>query len=148
VSAGGADPEPPPDVLVQQWVTTEQGDPFGRRVRTDGTAEECSSATAELVDGEWRFGSRPLEWRQVAQLDETALEGLRAAIRQLGVLELPATLDPTGQMIAKVEQVWTVALDGRRHQVAFPGAGLERAPALARLDEALQLALAQALSPD
>ena len=148
MTAGDADPDPPADVLVEQWVTAEQSDPFGRRVRADGTAEECTSTTAEFVDGALRFGSQPLRWRKVAQLDEAALEALRTAIRQLGVLELPEPLEHPGNLVAKAEQVWTVALDGRRHQVSFPGAGLDRAPALARLDEALQLAIAQARSSD
>jgi hypothetical protein len=144
VSPGDADPEPPADVLVQQWVTAEQDEPFGRRVRADGTTEECSGATAELVDGEWRFGTQPLEWRSVARLAEPALEGLRAVIRESGVLDLPERIEPSGTVVAKVSQTWTVAVDGRRHQVSFAGAGLDRAPALKRLDEALQLAIAQA----
>ena len=140
------DASAPDDVLVQQWVRTEQSDPFGRRVRADGTVEECSSATAELVDGEWRFGTQPLRWREVARLDPQALEGLRATIRSLGVLDLPPAIEPEGTLVAKAEQTWTVALDGRRHEVTYPGMGLEREPALAALDQALQVAVAQARS--
>jgi hypothetical protein len=125
----------PDDVLLQQWAVPAQGDPFGRRVRADGTVEECSSATAEFVDGEWRFGTRPLEWRTVARLGEAALAELRDKARAL--LELDP---PHGMRIAKAEQTWTLVFDGERHEVTVTGSE----PAVSELDRSLQLAIAQA----
>jgi hypothetical protein len=146
---GAADAAAPPDVLVQQWVVQEQGDPFGRRVREDGTVEECTSATAAFEDGEWRMGTQPLAWREVGRLGPEALDGLRGQIRALGLLggDGDGAGEPKGTHVAKAVQTWTVALDGRRREHAVAGAGLGSAPALAKLDEALQMALARAQEP-
>ena len=125
----------PDDVLVQQWAVPAQGDPFGRRVRQDGTVEECSSATASFTDGEWTFGEQTLEWRRVAQLEGRALDEIRALARDLASARGDAPME-----IAKAEQVWTVVLDGRRREVRT---GTRDHAAIA-LDRALQIAIAEA----
>ena len=126
----------PDDVLVQQWAVPAQGDPFGRRVRQDGTVEECSSATASFTDGEWSFGAQELEWRVVAQLQGRALDEIRALARDLA----SARGGGAGMEIAKAEQIWTVVLDGERREVRT---GTRDHAAIA-LDRALQLAIAEA----
>jgi hypothetical protein len=125
----------PEDVVLQQWAERAQGDPFGRRVRADGTVEECTSATAAFEDGEWRFGTQPLEWRTVTRLEPVTVEGLRAQARDL--LSLPPA---TGMHITKTVQTWTVVLDGERHEVETDGTE----EAVIALDRALQLAVAEA----
>jgi hypothetical protein len=125
----------PADVVLQQWAEPAQGDPFGRRVHGDGTVEDCTSATAAFEDGEWRFGSQPLEWRPVTRLDPAVVEGLQEQARAL--LTLPP---PTGMRITKAVQTWTVVLDGERHEVETDGVE----EAVIALDQALQLAVAEA----
>lgn len=131
---------------MQQWVERPQDDPWGRRVFADGRVEECSSATAAFVDDEWRFGSRELGWRPLTRLRPESIERLRAVIRDSGVLDLPAEIEPAGTVIGGSDQAWTVALDDRRAQVKLLGLSPDRVPALSKLDTALQLAIGEALS--
>ena len=125
----------PDDVLVQQWAVPAQADPFGRRVRQDGTVEECASAIASFTDGEWRFGQQTLEWRRVARLEGRALDEIRALARDLASARGDARAETAG-----TAQTWTVVLDGKRREVRT-GAGDHAAIAL---DRALQLAIAEA----
>ena len=125
----------PDDVVLQQWAEPAQGDPFGRRVRADGTVEECLSATAAFEDGEWRFGTQPLEWRRVTALADDDLAPLLDRARAL--LSLPPA---TGTRITKAVQTWTIVLDGERREVETDGTEA----AVTALDQALQLAIAEA----
>lgn len=125
----------PDDVLIQQWAEPAQGDPFGRRLRADGTIEECSGATAEFVDGEWSFGTQTLAWRRVAQLGDDAVATLLDTARRL--LTLPERRP--GTRILKAEQTWTLVLEGRREELTVTG----DEPEVTELDRALQLAAAR-----
>ena len=126
----------PDDVLVQQWAVPAHGDPFGRRVRQDGTVEECSSASVSFADGQWTSGTQTLEWRQVARLEGRALDEIRALSRDLTV----ARGGDAGAEIGADALTWTVVLDGQRRQVRT---GTRDHAAIA-LDRALQLAIAEA----
>jgi hypothetical protein len=125
----------PDDVVLQQWAEPAQGDPFGRRVRADGTVEECLSATAAFEDGEWRFGTQPLEWRDVTRIGADGVARLLEQARAL--LALPPA---TGMRITKAVQTWTVVLDGERREVEADGTE----DAVVALDQSLQLAVAEA----
>ena len=62
----------PDDVLVQQWAVPAQGqDPFGRRVRQDGTVEVLPERRPRSTpNGEWTFGEQTLKCgRRVVQLE-------------------------------------------------------------------------------
>lgn len=111
----------------------------------DGRVEECSGATAEWVDGAWRFGTQERRWRPLAALPPAAVRALRDVIRDSGVMELPAELAPDATVIGGTEQTWTVAVDGRRRRVRLLGVRPDRVPPLAALDEAVQLAVAAAI---
>ncbi len=126
---------PPADVVLQQWAEPAQGDPFGRRVHADGTVEECSSATAAFEDGEWRFGTQPLEWREVTRVGTDAVARLLEQARAL--LALPPA---TGMRITKAVQTWTVVVEGERHEVEADGTE----DAVVALDQSVQLAVAEA----
>ena len=131
---------------MQQWVERPPADPWGRRLLADGRVEEYSSATAAFAGGEWRIGSQELGWRPLTRLRPDAVERLRAVIRDSGVLELPAEVEPAGTVIGGSDQEWTVALDDRRVQVRLLGVSPDRVPELSALDTALQLAVGEALS--
>ena len=129
-------------VLMQQWVQPEQTDGYGRRILADGTVEEETSVTASFVDGELVFGSQPAAWRRLGRCEPEVLSMLEAAIRDSGVLDMPAVPPPPGTTVAKARLSWTVALDGRRNELTLTDADLLRDPRLAAVDQAFQLAFA------
>ncbi len=134
-----------PDLLVQQRIDAPEDARWARRVFSDGRVEECSGVTAEFVDGAWRFGTQERRWRPLTSLAPAAVKGLRDVIRDSGVMDLPAEVEPAGTVIGGTEQTWTIAVDGRRRQVHLLGVRPDRVPPLAALDEALQLAVADAI---
>ena len=135
-----------PDVLVEQWIDAPERERWGRRVLSDGQVEECSGATAAFVDGEWRFGTQEPRWRALTSLPPGAVEELRGVIRDSGVMELPAEVAPAGTVIGGTDQTWTFAFEGRPRQVKLLGVRPDRIPPLAAVDQAVQLAVAEALT--
>jgi hypothetical protein len=140
--------EPPGELLVEQRVERPQEDPYAKRVDRDGSVYEYSSVTASYEGGQWRFGTQPLEWRQLAQVSPDAVAELEDAIRREGVLDLPAEHGPEGTSIGGSNIIWTVELDGRRHTVKLLEAGGEQPQPFRELDRLLQLAVARAVAPD
>jgi hypothetical protein len=138
---------PPGELLVEQLVERPQSDPYAKRVHRDGSVHEYTSAVASFEGGEWRFGTQPLAWRPLVTLPPAAVTELEELIRREGVLDLPAEHLPRGTSIGGSDVTWTVELDGRRHTIRLLGVGTEAVPAIAALDRALQLAVAQALEP-
>jgi hypothetical protein len=136
---------PPGELLVEQLVERPQSDPYAKRVHRDGAVHEYSSAVAGFEDGEWRFGTQPLEWRPLVTLAPQAVAELEGLIRSEGVLDLPSEHRPRGTSIGGSDVTWTVELDGRRREIRLLGVGPDAVPALAALDRALQLAVAQAI---
>jgi hypothetical protein len=130
------------DVLMQQWVEPAQEEPYGRRILQDGTVEEHSSVTASFVDGELVYESQPAEWRQLGHCEPEIQRMLEDAIRESGVLEMPAKPSLPGTTVAKARLIWTVALDGRSNELQLTDAHLLSDPRLAAVDEAFQLAFA------
>lgn len=127
-------------VLMQQWVRPAQGDPYGRRISSDGTAEEHASSTADFEAGELVHSAQEARWREVGRAGPEALGHLEAAIAATP-LEVP---DLPGTTVAKAELTWTL---GER-ELHFTDAHLQLAPGLAALDEAFQLVFAHATSSD
>jgi hypothetical protein len=140
--------EPPGELLVEQRVERPQEDPYAKRVDRDGSVYEYTSVTAAYEDGQWRFGTQPLEWRPLARLAPEAVRELEDAIREAGVVDLPARHVPEGTSIGGSNVVWTVELDGRRHTVTLVGVGGEQPAPFAGLDRLLQLEIARAVAPD
>jgi hypothetical protein len=141
-------PEPPGELLVEQRVERPQEDPYARRVNRDGSVYEYTSATASFEDGQWQFGTQPLEWRPIARLSPEAVAALEDAIRRDGVADLPSEHVPEGTSIGGSNVTWTVDLDGRRHAVDLIGVGGQQPPPFGELDRLLQLEIARAVAPD
>jgi hypothetical protein len=125
-----------------------QADPAARRVARDGTVHDLSSEDAHFEDGKWRFESVPLQWREVARLDAGTLDALEDLVRREGVLELPAEQTPEGTAIGGGLVTWTVALGDDVHTFRLVNMDVGSVPPLAALDQALQVAVAEALHPD
>jgi transcription elongation GreA/GreB family factor len=142
------EPEPPPgELFLENRVEYPQADPYGRRVARDGRVHDLSSEDAHFENGEWRFESIPLAWREIVRLDEQTVRSLEDLVRREGVLELPEEQTPEGTVACGALVTWSVAVDGETHTVRLVNMDVSRVPALAALDHALQLAVGEALHP-
>ena len=140
--------EPPGELLLEQRVERPQEDPYAKRVNRDGSVYEYTSVTAAYEDGQWRFGTQPLEWRPLAQLPAEAVAELEDAIRREGVVDLPAEHVPEETRLGGSNVIWTVEVDGRRHAVTLIGVGGEQPAPFRELDRLLRLEVARAVAPD
>ena len=125
-----------------------QSDPLGRRVQRDGTVHDLSSEDAHYEDGQWRFESIPLAWREVARLGDDVMRSLEEVVRREGVLDLPEEQMPEGTVAGGALVTWTVDLDGVTHTMRLVNMDVSRVPPLAALDHALQIAVGEALHPE
>jgi hypothetical protein len=142
------EPDPPAgELLVGQRVERPQVDPYGRRLTTDGAVHDLTSSSASFEDGEWRFEEQPLAWRPVAHLPGDEVERLREVIRREGVLDLPEEHAPPGTSTGGSIVTYTVALDGRERSIRLVNLPVAEVPPLAALDEAFQIAVAEAQHP-
>jgi hypothetical protein len=139
-------PEPRGELLVSQRIERPQTDPYERRILRDGAVWERSSSDAHVVDGEMVFETVPLEWREIARLRPEGVGRIEEAAR--GVLELEAELAPPGTSTGGSIVTYAVAVDGREHEVRLINLTAAQVPGLAELDMAMQLAVAEALSPE
>jgi hypothetical protein len=128
--------------LMQQWIEPAQGDAYGRRILADGSVEEQTSLTAAFVDGELAYESQPSQWRRLGRCEPEVQRMLEDAIRESGVLGMPAEPELPGTTVAKARLVWTVSLDGRSNRLTLTDAHLLGDPRLAAVDDAFQLAFA------
>ena len=140
--------EPPGELLIEQRVERSREDPYATRVNRDGSVYEYTSETASYEDGEWTFGSQPLEWRPLAQLSRRAVAELEDELRRIGVVDFPAERLQAGTGIAGSNIVWTVDLDARRHTVTLIGVDEEQPAPFGELDRLLRLEIARAVAPD
>jgi hypothetical protein len=122
-----------------------QVDPFARSVTRDGHVYDYTSATASFVDGQWQFGTKPLEWEEVATLPEEDVRELEELIERERILDLPGEFLPPGTSIGRADVTWTVRADGRVHTIRLLGVDVSQVPQLAALDRALQIAIARAV---
>ena len=130
--------------LMEQWARPEQGEPMGRRIQPDGTVEEHAAATASFKDGELVYTDQEPRWRTLATAGPEVVAMLEQAIRDSGLLDSGSPDTAAGTTVAKTALTWTLALDGKQCEVEFTDAELHAQPELAALDEAFQLAFAQA----
>jgi hypothetical protein len=133
-------PEPGPLLLEQRIETGE--DEFVRRVTADGAVWSRSHLRARDADGWPAEGGRP-EWELDARLQPEALAELRAAIERSGFFELAAEVRPDVTVIGGSVHVWTAELDGRRHTTTLRGVPGVEVPAVTRVADALEDALAE-----
>jgi hypothetical protein len=142
------EPEPPAgELLVGQRVERPQADPYARRLTTDGAVHDLTSLGASYEDGEWRFEELPLAWHEVARLPPEEVERLREVIRREGVLDLAGEHAPEGTSIGGSIVTYTIVVDGREHTIRLVGLPVAEVPPLAALDEAFQVAVAEAQHP-
>jgi hypothetical protein len=139
-------PEPAGDLLVSQRIERPQDDPYERRILRDGAVWERSSSDAHVVDGELVFETVPLEWREIAQLGSDGVSKIEDAAR--GVLELPEENAPPGTSTGGAIVTYDVAVGGREHTVRLINLAPNEVPGVAELDMAMQLAVAQASTPE
>jgi hypothetical protein len=138
-------PEPGGELLASQRVERPQAEPYERRIERDGTVWERSNRHASFRDGEMQIEAVPLEWREIAHVDADGVARIEAAVPP--VLELPEEQSPSGTSAGGSIVTYTVALEGREHAVRLVNLTAADVPALAALDEAMQLAVAIALHP-
>ena len=138
-------PEPAGELLISQRVERPQSDPYERRIERDGTVLELSSVRAHVEDGEMRFETIPLQWRELVRLPPEAVARIEEAIRREGVLDMPAERAPEGTSVGGSVVTITAALDGREHTVRLTNLVPAEVPGLAAVDEAMQVAVGEAL---
>ena len=130
--------EPPADVLLER--RTEDGeDLHADRVAADGSVWRQTTVRAHFDDhGSLTLTRGPAVWERLGTIDAHGLEALRAAILASGADELPDEVHPEVASIGGVDVQWTV---GDR-TIVVRGAPAATAPALERLAEALEAAIA------
>jgi hypothetical protein len=134
------DPEP---LLLERRIETGE-DAYVTRVTGDGGIWTSSTVDARVEGGEWSFGSRDPAWERGPTLPPDALAALRAAIADSGFFATAAEHRPDVAVIHGSLEIWTAALDGRRHTSTLHGRGTASAPELTALAGALDAALAAA----
>ena len=116
-------------VLLAQLIERPQEDPYERRVLANGTYEERTSVKTEFVDGEMKFSTKPLRWAKLADLNESDLKEVAAAIERAHFAELAGEHRPEGTAIGGSNVTWTAAVAGTTEKVV-----LRAAPATARAE--------------
>lgn len=137
--ACAAMPGPEP-LLIEERTERPQIDPYVRRVTEDGVFHERTSTRIVIEGDDMRFETQPLEWRERWTVPEAALQSLRSAIRESGILDAPAEVEPDGTSIGGSEVTWTVCIDGRSHTTVLRAAPDASHPATMALKTALDRA--------
>ena len=135
----------PGEALVETRQERGQGDPYERRVTTDGDVLERSSTNVWYDGEEWHFDPQPLVWRRVVRLEPDELEEVRQAIASSGFMHAEPERRPSGTSIGGTNVTWTATHDGRTHTVRLYGVPDVSSPEVTALHEAMEATIARAL---
>jgi len=141
----GEEVSDPGEALVESTQERGQGEPYARRVTTDGDVLE-RSATKVYYDGrEWHFDPQPLAWRRVVRLEPAELDEVRAAVAASGFMDADEEHRPSGTSIGGSNVTWTATHDGRTHTVRLLGVPDVSVPEVDALHGAVERTIAGAL---
>lgn len=135
----------PGEALLERSVQRGTGEPYERRVTTEGDVLERSSTNARFTNGEWQFDSQPWVWRRLTRLAPDELATVRDALEASGFFDLDPVHRPRESSIGGSDVTWTANLDGRSHQVALLGVPDVKVAAIETLQTAVEDAIAAAL---
>jgi len=122
---------------------------WGTRVFANGHVDEYSDQIVDFTeDGDFKTRSVPLEWRSRTQLSADEMRRLNEAIRRSDILTLPTRLEPAGTVRDGSTTVWTIELDGKRHEITARGTEQARHPTLEALRSEFEEIVADALNRD
>jgi hypothetical protein len=142
----GEEVQDPGEALVETQQERGQGEPYAKRVTTDGDVLERSATNVWFDGAEWHFDPQPLAWRRVVRLEPAELEAVRAAIADSGFMDAEPEHRPRGTSIGGTNVTWTATHDGRTHTVRLLGVPDVSSPEVTALEEAVERAIADALN--
>lgn len=139
---GDVGPEGGNPVLLEQRSDDAEGQ-FIRRVSPDGGYAEYSTKVTTLRDGELVTETVAPAWRNQERLRADQVRQIEGALRE-GFFDLPPEFTPPGEFADGYVVTWRACLDAREHAVALRSVDVAQIPALARVRDTFELALAQA----
>jgi hypothetical protein len=141
----GEEVEDPGEALVETKQERGQGEPYERRVTTDGDVLERSATNVWFDGTEWHFDPQPLAWRRVVRLEPGELAEVHDAIASSGFMDAEPERRPRGTSIGGTNVTWSATYDGRTHTVRLFGVPDVSSPEVTALSEVLERMIAQAL---
>lgn len=135
----------PGALLVEKRTARAQSTPVVRRIVTDGAFFEYTDQEAKVEGGRIVVTPVAPAWRQKVVLAPEGLDRVRTALRETGFFDLPAQHQASGVVSDGGAVTWTACLDGREHTVTVNGTPITDVPAIARLNEVFEAAIAEAV---
>lgn len=140
------DADAPGTLFVEKRTERAQSTPVVRRIVTDGAFFEHTDQEAKVEGGRIVVTRVAPAWRQKVVLAPEGLDRVRTALRgETGFFDLPAQHEASGLVSDGGAVTWTACLDGREHTVTVNGTPITDVPAIARLNEVFEGAIAEAL---
>lgn len=142
----GEEVEDPGEALVETTQERGQGEPYAKRVTTDGDVLEHSATNVWFDGAEWHFDPQPLAWRRVVRLEPGELDEVREAIVSSGFMDAAPEHRPSGTSIGGTNVTWTASHEGRTHTVRLFGVPDASDAGVEALAAAVERAIAGALN--
>lgn len=132
------------DLILEH--TLHHRTPWAIRFYADGRVEEYSDQVMRFENDQIVTHQQPLEWRPLTKLSDEELDSLKDAVRQSGILSLPAQVGNPNQVQDGAVAEWYARLGERENRVAAWEPEASENPGLKELSVAIQTITAAAFN--